>query len=228
MRDVYTRAGSKEDLSSPRCLQRRAPRRPPAVLAPAHAPPPLRPLPALAPRGARRGSDECEEAAEAVEPAERGGGGGGAPGRGRPPRAPAREAVRGTEELPCRPVRDPADAAPPGPEARPSAGAVDARSFVTLPRMRGLGGALWRRARLPPRRTTPDGTDIYYWCDLPRRPPHGTRRPELSVCPHPPMSRNLAFRGRFVRPFVGRTSSVTWNRMQIASIRPASTSELLT
>ncbi|CAK1544783.1 unnamed protein product [Leptosia nina] len=47
-----------------------------------------------------------------------------------------------------------------------------ARAYVTLPRRRGVAAALFRSARLPPRRTTPDGTDIYYWCDLPKRNIH--------------------------------------------------------
>ncbi|KPJ16249.1 hypothetical protein RR48_08254 [Papilio machaon] len=48
-----------------------------------------------------------------------------------------------------------------------------ARAYVTLPRrQRGVAAALFRRARLPPRRTTPDGTDIYYWCELPARAVH--------------------------------------------------------
>ncbi|CAG4984882.1 unnamed protein product [Colias eurytheme] len=44
-----------------------------------------------------------------------------------------------------------------------------ARAYVTLPRRLGAAAALYRAGRLPPRRTTPDGTDIYYWCDLPKR-----------------------------------------------------------
>ncbi|RVE40298.1 hypothetical protein evm_015052 [Chilo suppressalis] len=53
-----------------------------------------------------------------------------------------------------------------------------ARAFCTLPRAGGAAAALYNGARLPPRRATPDGTHIFYWCDLPpaRRPGNIRRR----------------------------------------------------
>lgn len=76
--------------------------------------------------------------------------------------ATARVTVRGREELPCACDCD----------ARQES---EKRECKTLPRRRSLQG----RRGLPPRRTTPDGTDIYYWCDLPRRRRHGTRHAPL-------------------------------------------------
>lgn len=65
----------------------------------------------------------------------------------------------------------------PIPTAAEPGGAASnsgARAYVTLPRRRGgVAAALYRGAALPPRRTTPDGTDIYYWCDMPRRKHNG-------------------------------------------------------
>lgn len=47
----------------------------------------------------------------------------------------------------------------------------DIQGYCTLPRgRRGPGQCPLR----PPRRTTPDGTDIYYWCDVPKKTPNGT------------------------------------------------------
>lgn len=47
------------------------------------------------------------------------------------------------------------------------------RQSATLPRSRrrrALSGSFTRSNLLPPHRVTPDGTAIYYWCELPRRP----------------------------------------------------------
>ncbi|XP_064073367.1 uncharacterized protein LOC113397508 isoform X1 [Vanessa tameamea] len=173
MRDVYRRA--PPDLS-PACLHTVSPRRRPARMTP--QPPPLRPLRLSRPRrapsapaaqsapampSAPPGDTECELACDACcldgrsSPA--------------PPRALherlAAVTVRGEEELPCEPtggVRGAGEAG--GASAAWSAGA---RAYVTLPRRRGVAAVLFRNAPLPPRRTTPDGTDIYYWCDVPRR-----------------------------------------------------------
>lgn len=169
MRDVYTRRAPQDDLSSPACLRTMAPRAPPPRAA--SGPPPLRPLPAVRrPAGAARAPvDEpaCELAAEAGEeapPALRLSGSAGA-GAG------AGSTVRGHEELPSR-ERCAAEA--PGSPNR------GARAYCTLPRRRaGVAAALFRSAALPPRRTTPDGTDIYYWCDLPKHPPHGRPPPAI-------------------------------------------------
>lgn len=61
--------------------------------------------------------------------------------------------VRGREELPC------ALPPPPPPQDTDANGNEGA----------GVGVGAGSRARRPPRRRTADGTDIYYWCDLPRR-----------------------------------------------------------
>lgn len=45
----------------------------------------------------------------------------------------------------------------------------DIQGYCTLPR-----GRRGQNAPRPPRRTTPDGTDIYYWCDVPKKAPNGT------------------------------------------------------
>lgn len=48
--------------------------------------------------------------------------------------------------------------------------------FSTLPRRKRnhVNHKMWYRPVLePPHRITPDGTDIYYWCDVPKRTEHG-------------------------------------------------------
>ncbi|CAH2092339.1 unnamed protein product [Euphydryas editha] len=173
MRDVYRRA--PPDLS-PACLHTVSPRRAPRPARPAPTPPPLRPLRLPRPRRAAprapRPDPECEDACEAccldgrVSPA--------------PPRAPheclAAATVRGEEELPCElPAGGAGGAggadgvAGAGGTTGADAWSAGARAYVTLPRRRGVAAVLFRNAPLPPRRTTPDGTDIYYWCDVPRR-----------------------------------------------------------
>ncbi|CAH0721380.1 unnamed protein product, partial [Brenthis ino] len=157
MRDVYRRA--PPDLS-PACLHTVSPRRRPVRRAP--QPPPLRPLPrARAPQPPLPPSADCELARDclASPPAA------AAPARAH---APPRDAVtvRGEEELPAARVQGAARAQGGAGGERWSAGA---RAYVTLPRRRGVAAVLFQQAPLPPRRTTPDGTDIYYWCDLPRR-----------------------------------------------------------
>lgn len=161
------------DAASPACLHSVTPRRRSARAAP--GPPPLRPLPraatrALAPAPALPPDrcEACEVADDAL--AEAGAGAGGACARRTLSAAEARAAVRGSEELPCARTfaarAEPAGAGAAGDSA-------GARAYVTLPRnRRGVAGALYSRAPLPPHRTTPDGTDIYYWCDAPR--PSGT------------------------------------------------------
>lgn len=169
MRDVYRRA---PPALSPACLatvSRRAPR--PAR--PAPGPPPLRPLrlararrPASGPAPAPAPDPECELACDACEACEASCLAGDAP----PPRAPpglAGVTVRGEEELPCE--------LPAAGGAGAGAWSAGARAYVTLPRRRGAAAELFRNAPLPPRRTTPDGTDIYYWCDVPRRRHAGRR-----------------------------------------------------
>ncbi|XP_069355479.1 uncharacterized protein [Maniola hyperantus] len=142
MRDVYRRA--PPDLS-PACLHTVSPRR--RVARPAAQPPPLRPLHAPSPRRAAPDT-ECELACDAccldgcAAPA---------PSRVSAERV-ASLTVRGEEELPCD-----------MDDGRQRAGSEGA----------GAGAGAWsggaRAYALPPRRTTPDGTDIYYWCDVPRR-----------------------------------------------------------
>lgn len=45
-----------------------------------------------------------------------------------------------------------------------------ARAYCTLPRKHdGAASIMFRNGKFPPRRTTPDGTDIYYWCDVPKK-----------------------------------------------------------
>ncbi|XP_045763158.1 uncharacterized protein LOC123865958 isoform X2 [Maniola jurtina] len=157
MRDVYRRA--PPDLF-PACLHTVSPRR--RVARKAAQPPPLRPLHVPPPR--RAASDaECELACDAccLDGC----------ATATPPRVlterVASLTVRGEEELPC----DMADERQGAGSENAGAGAWSggARAYVTLPRRRGVAAALFRAQTLPPRRTTPDGTDIYYWCDLPRR-----------------------------------------------------------
>lgn len=50
------------------------------------------------------------------------------------------------------------------------------RQCATLPKRRRkhVNHRMWYRPLLePPHRQTPDGTDIYYWCDMPKRIDHG-------------------------------------------------------
>ncbi|XP_052756797.1 uncharacterized protein LOC113523404 isoform X3 [Galleria mellonella] len=164
MRDVYARA--QPDVSSPACLHVVSPRRaPPSRPAP---PPHPRPLAPPARRAAApAAAAECEVAADAAALDER--------ELALQPARTLRDAserltVRGQEELPSCEAGWAAAAA--AAAAAGGGGGGGARAYVTLPRRRrGLGAALYRRARAPPRRTTPDGTDVYYWCDVPRRPP---------------------------------------------------------
>ncbi|CAG9563202.1 unnamed protein product [Danaus chrysippus] len=161
MRDVYRRA--PPDLS-PGCLHTVSPRRRP--VRPAPQPPPLRPLPARVSRSAPPDA-ECELACDAScldgrsSPAP-------APAASRrPPACMAPLTVRGEEELPSQ-----AQGESEGRADREKSGgawSAGARAYVTLPRRRGVAAVLFQNAPLPPRRTTPDGTDIYYWCDVPRR-----------------------------------------------------------
>ncbi|XP_045487931.1 caskin-1 isoform X1 [Pieris rapae] len=166
---------------SPACLHRRAPAAEPATRV-ARTPPPLRPLPPPPlPLGAPRGSPRCEIACDVASLD--GGDLAAAESRLRPARPSDRaRTVRGREELPGelgpRPPspgrRDGGEAVAEGEGEGGGAGrwSDSARAYVTLPRRRGVAAALFRASRLPPRRTTPDGTDVYYWCDLPKRSVH--------------------------------------------------------
>lgn len=158
MRHVCARA---PDVSSPACLR--------VVCAPGAPPAPPGAL-----RDAPHPPGHCELAGDAVALDD------SALAAHRPRSVPAPRrvrAVRGREELPCladarrpqAPLAAPEDDRLEGDEARGGAASAGARAYVTLPRRRaGVAAALFRGARLPPARTTPDGTDIYYWCDLPK------------------------------------------------------------
>ncbi|XP_047518037.1 uncharacterized protein LOC125058060 isoform X2 [Pieris napi] len=164
---------------SPACLHRRAPAAEPASRV-ARTPPPLRPLPPPPrPPGAPRGSPRCEIACDVASLD--GGDLAAAESHLRPARPSDRaRTVRGREELPGelgpRPPspgrRDGGEAVSEGEGGGAGSWSDSARAYVTLPRRRGVAAALFRAARLPPRRTTPDGTDVYYWCDLPKRSVH--------------------------------------------------------
>lgn len=167
MRDLCRRA---PDASSPACLHVVSPRRA-RPTAPARRPPPLRPLD---PPASSATDACCELATAAVELDEA-----DEVPRARTVDSRGHVAVRGEEELPA--TDEPrAPLAPPeddrlegdhGDERGRGGGGANrgARAYVTLPRRRaGVAAALYSGARLPPRRSTPDGTDIYYWCDLPK------------------------------------------------------------
>ncbi|KPJ01069.1 hypothetical protein RR46_05334 [Papilio xuthus] len=154
MREVYAREA--RDTATPACLREvtppvRAPRRAPGLA------PPLRPLPRSrhrpAPHAATRAAplateEDCEIAYDAALDCD------------------AKVSVAAGAEEPR------AGSAEGRGEGR-AGWSAGARAYVTLPRrQRGVAAALFRRARLPPRRTTPDGTDIYYWCELPARAVH--------------------------------------------------------
>lgn len=52
-------------------------------------------------------------------------------------------------------------------------GSMNQKQSATLPRRRrrrAMSGSVIGNHPLPPHRVTPDGTAIYYWCDIPRRP----------------------------------------------------------
>lgn len=52
-----------------------------------------------------------------------------------------------------------------------------ARAYCTLPRRHGgVSAFLYKNVELPMRKTTADGTDIYYWCDVPKRKHKGKLR----------------------------------------------------
>ncbi|CAK1578873.1 unnamed protein product [Parnassius mnemosyne] len=168
MREVYAR--ETRDTSTPACLRDVAPRRRPLSRA-AVAPPPLRPLPPTrSRRPAQPVDDDCELAHDAASldcPDEN--------DYEKVVKMVPGPTVRGTEEhATARYVSG--DAAGEGGGCGAGGGggwSAGARAYVTLPRrQRGVAAALFRRTRLPPRRTTPDGTDIYYWCDLPPRALH--------------------------------------------------------
>lgn len=58
----------------------------------------------------------------------------------------------------------------------PQAQGRGVRQCATLPKRRRnhVNHRMWYRPVLqPPHRQTPDGTDIYYWCDMPKRNDHG-------------------------------------------------------
>ncbi|XP_073967271.1 uncharacterized protein isoform X4 [Choristoneura fumiferana] len=171
MAAVCPRAADADD-ASPACLHRVTPRRRRARAAP--GPPPLRPLPRAPPPlphpppSRPQPQDRCE-ACEVADDALAAAGAGACRTLSA---AEARDAVRGSEELPCARTyaarAEPAGAGA-GAGAGPAGDSAGARAYVTLPRnRRGVAGALYSRAPLPPHRTTPDGTDIYYWCDAPR------------------------------------------------------------
>ncbi|XP_059059508.1 uncharacterized protein KIAA0930 [Achroia grisella] len=156
MRDVYARA--QPDVSTPACLHVVSPRR-----ARPSRPAPPRPRPLPAPSSS---APDLEVAADALDERDR------PPPPPPPPDAAGRLTVRGQEELPSGEAGWPADEGGGAGGAEGGGGCnAGARAYVTLPRRRGVGAALFRRRRLPPRRTTPDGTDVYYWCDVPRRSP---------------------------------------------------------
>ncbi|VVC91173.1 unnamed protein product [Leptidea sinapis] len=149
MHEVYGRPAAPCD--TPACLHVVSPRRPAPRAAP--NPPPLRPLRPL--RSCEPSRDECEIAFDAASldeselvaaishtrAAERDDG---------------ERTVRGEEELPSHSAR------PRETRAGRRQWSGTARAYCTLPRRRGLAAAMFRAARLPPCRTTPDGTDIYY------------------------------------------------------------------
>lgn len=166
MRDVYRRA--PPDLS-PGCLHTVSPRRRP--VRPAPQPPPLRPLPARVSRPAPPDT-ECELACDASCLDGRSSPTPAPAAARRPPTCMAPLTVRGEEELPSQ-AQGEGEARADG-ERSGGAWSAGARAYVTLPRRRGVAAVLFRNAPLPPRRTTPDGTDIYYWCDVPRRKLTGT------------------------------------------------------
>lgn len=189
MRDVYRRGA--DDSDTPACLRTVSPRRRSARAAP--GPPPLRRAAAARARAARDPPPHgaCELAADAAAldgPAPR------APRAAPAAAAPAGAAVCGEEELPAEALGG------AGGGAGPNRGA---RAYCTLPRaLCGVAAALYRDARLPPRRTTPDGTDIYYWCDLPRRRPGTCARPTLllSYPPTPLLTYNIFCENTLVNP----------------------------
>ncbi|CAG9092082.1 unnamed protein product [Plutella xylostella] len=77
--------------------------------------------------------------------------------------------VRGKEELPCYRELHVYNAMRKTFEDTNGNEADDEGGEERGPGAGGEGAGVSRRARLPPRRTTPDGTDIYYWCDVPKR-----------------------------------------------------------
>lgn len=147
MRDVYSRAADQS--IGPACLQHVAPRRARKLARPEARPPPLVPL--LTP--ARR-NEECELADDAAElDGEVSTARAGCP-------AASQVEVRGSVELPYRPE-------PPSPAGGPNSGA---RAYCTLPRRHGgVAAVMYKNEELPLRRTTPDGTNVYYWCDMPAK-----------------------------------------------------------
>ncbi|CAG5005943.1 unnamed protein product [Parnassius apollo] len=142
MREVYAR--ETRDTATPACLRDVAPRRRPLSRA-AVAPPPLRPLPPPATVAPLSRWTTTANWLTMLPPST----------------APMKTIMKRQSVV-------------GGHSAGGSKGwSEGARAYVTLPRrQRGVAAALFRRTRLPPRRTTPDGTDIYYWCDLPPRSLH--------------------------------------------------------
>ncbi|KAJ2950444.1 hypothetical protein O0L34_g8685 [Tuta absoluta] len=168
MRDVYSRA--QPDVSTPACLHVVSPRRA-KLKPPAQKPPPLKPF-LLSPRRKPKTSkapkvrEPCEVADDAVSLDDEAISA-ASPAHTRTVRDTG-NTVRGEEELPCgREWSDKwSEKDANGNSGEDSEGA---RAYVTLPRRKGAGSVLFRRAKLPPRRTTPDGTEIYYWCDVPKK-----------------------------------------------------------
>ncbi|XP_053599636.1 uncharacterized protein LOC128669135 isoform X2 [Plodia interpunctella] len=160
MREVYARA--QPDVSSPACLHLVSPRRARLARRDARRPPPL--TVNKKSEKTKETDCECELAADAGEIED-------CDLSNRPEyyfgADRAQITVRGEEELPYCDA-DVQNENLPADESL-ELGRLRARAYATLPRRRGLGALLYRGGRAPPRRTTPDGTDIYYWCDLRRR-----------------------------------------------------------
>lgn len=184
MRDVYSKADRPNDHSTPACLHTVTPKRKSVRNAP--GPPPLKPFTLhQSPRKSKRKERkephpevDCEVAADAVSLDERDLVYGDSNGT---VSSDSRVTVRGEEELPYKEYKDyevqdigDANGNEGDDEAEGGRANRGARAYCTLPRKhRGVAAVLYKNAPLPPRRTTPDGTDIYYWCDVPKKKLNG-------------------------------------------------------
>ncbi|KAI5645118.1 hypothetical protein NE865_02666 [Phthorimaea operculella] len=161
---------AEPDVSTPACLHVVSPRRA-KLKPPAQKPPPLKPFllsPRRKPKQKQKKTEPepCEVADDAVSLDDKEISA-ASPAHTRTVRDTG-NTVRGEEELPCG--REWADKfAEKDANGNSGEDSESARAYVTLPRRKGPGSVLFRRAKLPPRRTTPDGTEIYYWCDVPKK-----------------------------------------------------------